>query len=72
MSVQLTRTDLPPRLRALLTRANDMQETVRDALHATLSVAPHHATPEQVLSNTFFRLGYLPGEAKRAIQKVLA
>jgi hypothetical protein len=37
-----------------------------------LSVADDYATPEHVLSDTFSRLGYLPEEAKRAIQKVLA
>jgi len=71
MTVQPTRADLPPQLRALSTRADDLQEAIRGALQATLSIAAHHATPEQVLSDTFFRLGYLPDEAKRAIRKVL-
>ncbi len=64
--------DLPPQLRALSVRANDLDYTVRDALLATLSVAPRHATPEQVLTDTFGRLGYLPGEAKLATRRVLA
>ena len=45
---------------------------VRDALQATLSVASRHATPEQVLADTFGRLGYLPDEARRATLKLLA
>jgi hypothetical protein len=63
--------DLPPQLRALSARANFLDYTVRDALLATLSVASRHATPEQVLADTFGRLGYLPGEAKLATTKVL-
>jgi hypothetical protein len=66
------RADLPPQLRKLSARADDLDYTVRDALLATLSVAPRHATPEQVLTDTFGRLGYLPGEAKTATRKVLA
>jgi hypothetical protein len=72
MIVQPNRADLPPQLRALSVRAPDLQDSVRDALQATLSVAARHATPEQVLSDTFARLGYLPGEAKRAALKLLA
>jgi hypothetical protein len=72
MATFTKRADLPPQLRALSARANDLDYTVRDALIATLSVAPSHATPEQVLTDTFGRLGYLPGEAKLATRKVLA
>ncbi len=69
---QRTRTDLPPQLRALSVKARALQGPIRDALQATLSVAANDATPEQVLSDTFFRLGYLPQEAKRATHKLLA
>ena len=72
MTAQSTRADLPPPLRALSARAQDLTGPVRDALQATLSVSEHNATPEQVLADTFARLGYLPEEAKRAIRKVLA
>jgi hypothetical protein len=64
--------DLPPHLHALYLRAKDLQDVVRDALLATLSVTPHHATPEQVLAHTFGRLGYLPDAAKAATRTVLA
>jgi hypothetical protein len=72
MTAQSTRADLPPQLRALSARAQDLTDTVRDALQATLSASERNATPEQVLANTFARLGYLPEEAKRATRKVLA
>jgi hypothetical protein len=72
MNAQSTRADLPPQLRALSARAQDLTDTVRDALEATLSVSKHNASPEQVLADTFARLGYLPEEAKRATRKVLA
>ena len=72
MTAQPTRADLPFQLRALSARATDLQDAVRDALLAILSVASQHATPEQVLSDTFARLGYLPEEAKQATRKVLA
>ena len=72
MTAQPTRSDLPFQLRALSVKAPDLQDAVRDSLQATLSVAPQHDTPEQVLSDTFARLGYLPEEAKRATRKVLA
>ena len=72
MTAQSTRADLPPQLRALSARAHDLTDTVRDALEATLSVSQHNATPEQVLADTFARLGYLPEEAKHATRKVLA
>jgi hypothetical protein len=72
MTAQSTRADLPPQLRALSARAQDLTDTVRDALQATLSISEHNATPEQVLADTFARLGYLPEEAKRATRKVLA
>jgi hypothetical protein len=67
-----TRADLPPQLRALSARAQDLRGAIRDALRATLSVAAHNATPEQVLSDTFARLGYLPEETKQATRKLLA
>ena len=72
MTAQSTRADLPPQLRALSARAQDLTDTVRDALQATLSISEYNATPEQVLADTFARLGYLPEEAKRATRKVLA
>jgi hypothetical protein len=72
MTAQPIRADLPPQLRALSVRASDLQDAVRDALQATLSVAAYHATPEKVLSDTFARLGYLPEETKQATLKVLA
>ena len=72
MIARSTRADLPPRLHALFDKAHHLREAVRDALLATLSVAAHHATPEQVLSDTFARLGYLPEAAKQATLKVLA
>ena len=72
MIAQPTRADLPPRLQALSARAEDLPDAVRDSLQATLSVAVHDATPEQVLADTFARLGYLPEEAKRATRKLLA
>ena len=72
MIAQPTRADLPPRLQALSTRAQDLPDSVRDSLQATLSVAVHDTTPEQVLADTFARLGYLPEEAKRATRKLLA
>ena len=63
---------LPPQLRALSVRVQDLSGAIRDALRATLSVAAHNATPEQVLGDTFARLGYLPEEAKQATRKLLA
>ena len=72
MIAQSTSADLPPRLRALSARAQDLPDAVRDALQATLSVAVPDATPEQVLADTFARLGYLPEEATRATRKILA
>ena len=72
MTAQPTRGDLPFHLRALSDRAPALQDAVRDALQATWAVAPQHASPEQVLGDTFARLGYLPEEAKRATRKVLA
>jgi hypothetical protein len=64
--------DLPPQLRNLSAKAPDLPEALRDALQATLSVAQDDATPEQVLSDTFARLGYLPEEATQATRKLLA
>jgi hypothetical protein len=72
MITQSSSADLPLQLRALSTKAPDLPDTVRDALQATLAVAARHATPEQVLADTFARLGYLPEEAKQATRKVLA
>ena len=72
MNGRSTHADLPPRLHALFDKAHHLQDAVRDALLASLSVAAHHATPEQVLSETFARLGYLPEAAKQATLKVLA
>jgi hypothetical protein len=72
MAAFSNRADLPPQLRALFARADHLDYTVRDALLATLSVAPRHATPEKVLTDTFGRLGYLPREAQAATRKVLA
>jgi hypothetical protein len=72
MIAQPTRADLPPQLRDLSSKAEDQHDAVRDALQATLSVAAHNATPEQVLADTFARLGYLPEEAKHATLKLLA
>jgi hypothetical protein len=63
---------LPPQLRDLSATAPYLPEALRDALQATLSVAPDDSTPEQVLSDTFARLGYLPDEATQATRKLLA
>jgi Holliday junction resolvasome RuvABC DNA-binding subunit len=63
--------DLPPQLCDLSAKAEDLPEAIRDALQATLSVAASDATPEQVLADTFARLGYLPEEAKQATRKLL-
>jgi hypothetical protein len=71
MTAMPTDADPPPRLRALSARAQDLPDAVRDALLATLAVADHDTTPEQVLADTFGRLGYLPEEAKQATLKVL-
>jgi hypothetical protein len=71
MTPQPNRADLPPQLRELSAEAQDLPDAVRDALQSTLSVAPHDATPEQVLADTFARLGYLPEEAKQATLKIL-
>jgi hypothetical protein len=72
MIAQPNRADLPHQLRALSTKAEELPDAVRDALQATLSVARKDATPEQVLADTFGRLGYLPDEAKQATLKLLA
>jgi hypothetical protein len=47
MTAQSTRADLPPQLRALSARAQDLTDTVRDALQATLSISEHNATPSK-------------------------
>jgi hypothetical protein len=72
MIAQPIHAELPPQLRDLSAKAEDLSDPVRDALQATLSVAPDDATPEQVLADTFHRLGYLPGEATHATLKLLA
>jgi hypothetical protein len=72
MIAQPSQANVPPQLRDLSAKSEDMTDAVRDALQATLSVAPHDATPEQVLADTFARLGYLPEEAKQATLKLLA
>jgi len=72
MITRLTRDRLPSQLRGLEAQAPYLPEAVRDALQATLSTAADDATPEAVLINTFGRLGYLPGETKQAMLKVLA
>jgi hypothetical protein len=72
MITQPTRANLPLQLRDLSAKAEELPDAVRDALQATLSVAPANATPEHVLADTFARLGYLPEEATQATLKVLA
>jgi hypothetical protein len=72
MIAQPTLVGLPPQLRDLSTKAEVQPHAVRDALQATLSVAADDATPEQVLADTFARLGYLPEEARQATMKLLA
>jgi hypothetical protein len=72
MITQPTRANLPVQLGDLSAKAEELPDAVRDALQATLSVAANHATPEQVLADTFARLGYLPEEARQATLKLLA
>jgi hypothetical protein len=72
MIAQPTPANLPPQLRNLSIRAEDLPDALRHALQATLSTAAANATPEQVLADTFARLGYLPEEAKQATLKLLA
>jgi hypothetical protein len=72
MITQPSQENLPPQLRGLSAKAEGLTDAVRDALQATLSVAANDATPEQVLADTFGRLGYLPEEAKQATLKLLA
>jgi hypothetical protein len=72
MIAQPTPANMPPQLRNLSIRAEDLPDVVRHALQATLSTAAGNATPEQVLADTFARLGYLPEEAKQATLKLLA
>jgi hypothetical protein len=64
--------ELPPQLRDLSAKAEDLTDPVRGALQASLSIAASDATPEQVLADTFGRLGYLPEEAAHATLKLLA
>jgi hypothetical protein len=64
--------DLSPGLRDLSAKAPYLSEALRDALQASLLIAPRDATPEQVLAETFARLGYLPKEAKQTASKILA
>jgi hypothetical protein len=71
MTAQLPRTNLPPQLRDLFARAQDLPDAVRDVLEATLSDAADDATPEQVVTDAFARLGYLPEEARQARLKLL-
>jgi hypothetical protein len=72
MITRTTNADLPLQLRELSSRAQHLPEAVRDALQATLVVAAGDATPEQVLGDTFARLGYLPDESMRATRRLLA
>lgn len=71
MTAQRTAADLPPQLRSLFARAQDQPSSIREALQAGLLVAAPDATPEQVLLDTFGRLGYLPDEAKQETMKLL-
>jgi hypothetical protein len=64
--------DLSPGLRDLSAKAPYLPEALRDALQASLLIAPRDATPEHVLAETFGRLGYLPEEAKQTASKILA
>jgi hypothetical protein len=64
--------DLSPGLRDLSAKAPFLSEALRDALQASLLIAPRGATPEHVLAETFARLGYLPEEAKQTASKILA
>jgi hypothetical protein len=68
----MTSHDLPPQLRDLSAKAQFLPDTLRGALRVTLSTASPDATPEQVLADTFARLGYLPDEAKQTALKILA
>jgi hypothetical protein len=72
MITQPTQGNLLPQLRFLSARAEDLPDAVRDALQAILSIAANDATPEQVLVDTFARLGYLPEAATLATRKLLA
>ena len=72
MNAQSTHADLSPQLQELSAKSQNLSDPVRDALLATLSVAPSNATPAGVLADTFARLGYLPGEARLATLKVLS
>jgi hypothetical protein len=67
-----SRTNVPPQLHDLSLKAEELPDAVRDALQATLSAAAVDATQEQVLADTFARLGYLPEEARQATLKLLA
>ncbi len=51
--------------------SRDFPEAVRGALQVTLADASPDASPEEVLADTFARLGYLPDEAKQAARKLL-
>ncbi len=63
---------LPPHLRDLSARSQDLPEALRAALQATLADASPNASPQHVLADTFARLGYLPEEATQASEKLLA
>ena len=71
MTDQPLRTDLPPQLRDLSAMAKNQPDAVRNVLEAILSDAADDATPEQVVTDTLARLGYLPEEARQARLKLL-
>ncbi len=72
MKAQPNPADLPPQLRALAAKAVNLPEALRDGLQTSLIDAARDASPELVLAETFGRLGYLPEEAQRAAEKILA
>jgi non-ribosomal peptide synthetase component F len=71
MIARPSRANVPPQLHDLSLKAEELPDVVRGALQATLSVAAVDATQEQVLVDTFARLGYLPEEAKQATLRLL-
>jgi non-ribosomal peptide synthetase component F len=71
MIARPSRTNVPPQLHDLALKAEELPDVLRGGLQATLSVAAVDATQEQVLADTFARLGYLPEEARRATLKLL-
>ena len=72
MTAQQPRADLPPQLRDLSARAQDLPDAERNVLEATLSDAADDATPEQVVTDALAQLGYLPEEARQARLKLLS